>query len=33
MKRLSKKAAWSIGNVLTELQCGYVHSVGGGAAV
>ncbi len=32
MKKFSKNTAWSIGNVLTELQYGYVHSVGGGAA-
>ena len=33
MKKFSKKAAWSIGNVLTELQCGYARSAGGGATV
>ncbi|CDE88746.1 unknown [Clostridium sp. CAG:729] len=32
MKRFSKKAAWSIGKVLTEPQYGYARSVGGGAA-
>ena len=31
MKRLSKKAATSIGEIQTELQCGYARSVGGGA--
>lgn len=33
MKKYSKNAAWSIGKVQTELQYGYAHSVGGGAAV
>lgn len=33
MEKFSKKADWSIGNVLTELQCGYAHSAGGGATV
>ena len=31
MKKFSKKAAWSICKVLTELQCDYVRSAGGGA--
>ena len=33
MKKFSKQAAWSIGNVLTEPQCGYARSAGGGATV
>lgn len=31
MKRLSKKADMLVGEVLTEPQCGYARSVGGGA--
>ena len=31
MRKFSKEAVTSIGKVLTELQCGYARSVGGGA--
>ena len=30
MRRLSKKAATSSGEIQTELQCDYARSVGGG---